>query len=244
MHLHNKIEKYILDKIENEELREGESLPTEMKLAEMFSVSRPTVRQALNSLVNKGYLKRVKGRGTFVTKPKISQDNTRFIESYNKEMNKKGLTPKTKVLGKDLVLADRKIAEKLEVKEGEKIIKIERLRFAERENSNKPVASSPVLLTTVYLPYKLTKEILDNDFEDTSLYDMLEEIDLKVCKVIREIEAKNADYKTSRLLEIEEGDAIHYLSSVGYLKDGTPIDYSESIYPGKRNKFIVELNLN
>ena len=69
-------------------------------------------------------------------------------------------------------------------------------------------------------------------------------MDLKVCKVIREIEAKNADYKTARLLEISEGKAIHFLASVGYLKNGEAIEYSESIYPGDRNKFIVELNLN
>lgn len=243
MHLHNKIENYILEKIESEELKEGELLPTEINLAEKFSVSRPTVRQALNSLVTKGYLKRVKGRGTFITKPKIVQDNTRFLESYNKEMNNKGLKPITKVIGKDIILADIKIAEKLKINEGDKVIRIERLRFAERENKGKVIRRKPVLLTTVYLPYKISKEVLENNFENTSLYDVLEDMNLKVCKVIREIEAKNSDYKTARLLEINEGNAIHYLSSVGYLKNGEPIEYSESIYPGDRNKFIVELNL-
>ncbi|MDZ4993263.1 UTRA domain-containing protein [Clostridium perfringens] len=244
MHLHNKIENYILDRIESGEWLEGEVLPTEMKLAETFSVSRPTVRQALNSLVNKGYLKRVKGRGTFVTKPKIVQDNTRFIESYNREMNNKGLLPVTKVLGKDIILADSKISEKLEIGEGDKVIRIERLRFVERDNKNDVISNKPVLLTTVYLPYKVAKEVLGNNLENTSLYDILESMDLKVCRVVREIEAKNADYKTARLLEIDERNAIHYLSSVGYLKSGKPIEYSESIYPGERNKFIVELNLN
>ncbi|EGT3617360.1 GntR family transcriptional regulator [Clostridium perfringens] len=244
MHLHNKIENYILDKIESGELSEGEVLPTEMNLAEKFSVSRPTVRQALNSLVNKGYLKRVKGRGTFVTKPKIVQDNTRFIESYNREMNNKGLMPITKVLEKDVILADSKIAEKLEIGEGDKVIRIERLRFAERESKKEAISHKPVLLTTVYLPYKVAKEVLDNDLENTSLYDILENMNLKVCRIVREIEAKNADYKTARLLEINEMNAIHYLSSTGYLKSGKPIEYSESIYPGERNKFIVELNLN
>ncbi|MDZ5253374.1 GntR family transcriptional regulator [Clostridium sp. LIBA-8841] len=244
MHLHNKIENYILDKIESGELSEGEVLPTEMQLSEKFSVSRPTVRQALNSLVNKGYLKRIKGRGTFVTKPKIVQDNTRFIESYNREMNNKGLKPITRVLGKEIILADSKIAEKLEIGEGDKVIRIERLRFAERENKKDDTNHKPVLLTNVYLPYKVAREVLGNDLESTSLYDILESRGLKVCRVVREIEAKNADYKTARLLEINEGKAIHYLSSIGYLKSGKPIEYSESIYPGERNTFIVELNLN
>ncbi|HAT4339836.1 TPA: GntR family transcriptional regulator [Clostridium perfringens] len=244
MHLHNKIENYILNKIDSGELEEGELLPTEMNLAERFSVSRPTVRQALNSLVNKGYLKRVKGRGTFVTKPKIVQDNTRFIESYNREMNNKGLKPITKVLGKDIILANSRIAEKLGIGEGEKVVKIERLRFAERENKSDSISHKPVLLTNVYLPYKVARDVLNNDLENLSLYDILERMDLKVCKVIREIEAKNADYKTARLLEISEGKAIHFLASVGYLKNGEAIEYSESIYPGDRNKFIVELNLN
>lgn len=125
-----------------------------------------------------------------------------------------------------------------------KVVKIERLRFAERENKSDSISRKPVLLTNVYLPYKVARDVLNNDLENLSLYDILERMDLKVCKVIREIEAKNADYKTARLLEINEGKAIHYLASVGYLKNGEAIEYSESIYPGDRNKFIVELNLN
>lgn len=204
----------------------------------MFNLSRPTVRQGLNVLVLEGYLKRVRGRGSFVTKPKIVQENTRFIESYNREMHKKGLIPETKVLKIAIKLCPPALAKKLDVEEGEKIIKLVRLRYAYGDEGSK----KPILLTTVYIPHKKIPNLITYDFEQRSLYDVFEENNIRIKKVIREIEAKLADKEISRLLDISEGSPIHFLSSVGYLEDGSIIEYSESIYPGERNKFIVEIN--
>ncbi len=237
--LYYKVQNYILDLIKSNQLKEGDFIPTEMELSNMFHISRPTVRQGLNTLASKGYLKRQKGKGTFVTKPKIIQENTRFIESYNREMNKKGLISETKVLEISIKVCPDILLEKLGVDEGEKIIKLKRLRYAygEEEQDNKPI-----LLTTVYIPFKKFPNLMLYDFEKRSLYEVLEENNIFIKKAVREIEAKLSNKETSKLLEISDGSPIHYISSFGYGEDGSVIEYSESIYPGERNKFIVEIN--
>lgn len=238
MPLYHKVQSYILDLIKNNELKEGDLIPTEVELSTIFNISRPTVRQGLNNLVSEGYLKRSKGKGTFVTKPKILQENTRFIESYNREMSGKGLIPETKVLEISIKICPDFLINKLGVEEGEKIIKLTRLRYAYIEEEKD---KRPILLTTVYIPYKKFPSLIMHDFEKRSLYEVFEENNIYIKKVLREIEARLSNKETSKLLDIKEGSPIHFLSSFGYLEDGSVIEYSESIYPGERNKFIVEI---
>ncbi|MCM0647456.1 GntR family transcriptional regulator [Clostridium swellfunianum] len=236
--LYHKIQNYILELIKANKLKEGDLIPTEVELSNMFNMSRPTVRQGLNTLVSQGYLRRIKGKGTFVTKPKILQENTRFIESYNREMSNKGLIPETKVLEISIKICPDSLVNKLGIEEGAKVIKLTRLRYAYiGENEDK----KPILLTTVYIPYSKIPNLIMYDFEKRSLYEVFEENNIYTKKVVREIEAKLSDKETSRLLKINDGSPIHLLSSYGYLEDGSIIEYSESIYPGERNKFIVEI---
>lgn len=58
--LHKKIRMDLLEKIQNGEYAENQLIPTEMELAEQYSVSRPTVRQAVQALVDEGYLEKRK----------------------------------------------------------------------------------------------------------------------------------------------------------------------------------------
>ncbi len=238
MPLYFKVQNYIMDLIKSSKLKEGDLIPTEMELSSMFNISRPTVRQGLNILVSKGYLKRLKGKGTFVTKPKILQENTRFIESYNQEMHKKGLIPETRVIEISIKICPDFLVDKLGVEEGDKIIKLSRLRYAynDEEQDNKPI-----LLTTVYIPYKKFPNLIMYDFEKRSLYEVFEENNVSIKKAVREIEARLSNKEISKLLKINEGSPIHFISSFGYGEDGSVIEYAESVYPGERNKFIVEI---
>ena len=119
MALYENVRDTLKDKIHSGVLKEGDMIPTEMQLAEMFHVSRPTIRRALNDLVVDGFLRRVKGTGTFVTKPKILQEYTKFIESYQAEMDKKHYSVKTVVIETSQIRADEFLAQKLEIKPGE-----------------------------------------------------------------------------------------------------------------------------
>ena len=88
--LYTKISDYVMEKIQNEEWPVGYMLPPEVELCQQFGVSRTSVRTALLTLVNDGYLHRVKGKGTFVTTPQRVEESTIFIESFAEEMRKRG----------------------------------------------------------------------------------------------------------------------------------------------------------
>ncbi|WP_066500627.1 GntR family transcriptional regulator [Abyssisolibacter fermentans] len=241
--LYYQLQNIIIETIKRNKIKEGAMLPTEIEISKIFNISRPTVQKALNNLVTKGYLHRIKGKGTFVTKPKITQEYTRFIESYNEQMKKSGLIPKTKLLEKKVIEADEKIASKLNIRAGEKVIKLKRLRFAIHvEEEIISDLNKPVLVTTVYTPYNLLPSIMNYDFEVFSFYEVLDKNNLSVKRVTREIESKNSDIETANILEINEGDAVSIITSIGFLENGTPIEYSESIYPGERNKFVLEIS--
>ncbi len=67
--------------IERGELAPGDKLPPERRLAEMFSVSRNTVREAIKALAEKGVLESRQGAGTFVCAPDSGDFVTSFAES-------------------------------------------------------------------------------------------------------------------------------------------------------------------
>ena len=79
------IQQDLLKKIKSGEYAEGQLIPKESELTDIYQVSRPTVRQAIQFLVNDGYLERRKRRGTIVKHHKINQEFTHLIESYDSQ---------------------------------------------------------------------------------------------------------------------------------------------------------------
>lgn len=208
-------------------------IPTEVDISNHFGISRPTVRQAINALVVEGYLYRIKGRGTFISKPKINQEFLKALESYNAEMRKKGLVPSTKVLGLEVVECDDRIAEALKLESGGKVIKLSRIRYANEE---------PIVFVVTYLPYDRCPDLMNRNLEAESIYGILEnEYKLIIDRVVRSLESILAGSFEAELLHIEKGAPIQYFESITYLTDGTPIEYSLAKYRGDRNKFTFEL---
>jgi GntR family transcriptional repressor for pyruvate dehydrogenase complex len=62
-----KVVKQILKNLETGDMRPGEQLPTQEKLAEIFGVGRSSIREATNALAIMGYLKIIQGKGTFIS---------------------------------------------------------------------------------------------------------------------------------------------------------------------------------
>jgi GntR family transcriptional regulator len=87
----------LLSYIHKNQLNASDLIPTETELYQIFNISGLIVRQTINELVREGYLKKIKGKGTFITEPKINQEYTHRIISFNDEMIQKGLVPKIKV---------------------------------------------------------------------------------------------------------------------------------------------------
>lgn len=82
--LYCQLKNIILEKIEKGEFKADSKIPSEQEFCEMYNISRPTVRQAINELTASGHLYKLKGKGTFVSTRKTHihiKDYTGFTDS-------------------------------------------------------------------------------------------------------------------------------------------------------------------
>ncbi|MFP4562565.1 MAG: GntR family transcriptional regulator [Spirochaetia bacterium] len=230
--LYYQLKELLLEVIKVSEV--GTVIPSEMELCSRYNISRPTVRQALKELVVEGHLQRHKGKGTFVSRPKINQDFLLVLESFNDEMQQKGLRPETEVLEFEKTESDRRIREKLALADHEPVIKLRRLRSIDGE---------PMVLVLTYLPYSLFPGLLDKDMQSASLYGTLEdEYGCILSRSIRTLESRLAGEYEARILGVPKGAPLQYIETTTYRNDGRPVEFSIAQYRGDRNSFTFELS--
>lgn len=219
--------------IENNQLQPGHQLPGEADLCETFEVSRTVIRHALQEMEYKGLIYREKGRGTFVSKPKIHEGLFQELTGFYQDMVAKGHNPHSVVLKQEKVPASPKVAAYLGLEANTEVIQIDRVRYINDE---------PIVLVTTYLPFHLCPELLNVDLTEQSLYAYLEDNhDLLIARGKRTLEAVQANQMEAELLEIEVGAPLILLNSVSFLADGQPVEYFHALHRGDRSRFETEL---
>jgi len=220
--------------IEQGDWEPGELIPSESELGKSFGVSRTVVRQALNEMTYEGLVVRQRGKGTFVSQPKISSRSlVQSLEGFYGDMADRGVQVVTQVLEQTLEPADPDVANNLKLEEMAPIVKLVRLRFVEDE---------PIVLVESHLPYELCREVINADLAHGSLYAFLEEqCGLTIARGWRRIEAIGADEDTAASLAVDIGSPLIRLKSVSYTSDGTPLEYFDALFRGDRSRFEVEI---
>lgn len=230
MPLYKKIYEDLLDKINSGYYPEFTKLPTEVELAEQYNVSRLTIRQATQMLVNSGKVEKRRRRGTIVTGKKIEQEITPSIDSFEIRMNQKGLTSTTKVISFKTEKPSKECALALNIKESDLVYKLVRLRYIDQ---------NPIVLVTSYLSVRLFPDLMEVDFTTSHLYDVLREHDKPAVNVKRKIEVVKADETIADLLEIKKNDPIFYMTCNVFSNNNVIVEYSISKYRGDMNFFVV-----
>jgi GntR family transcriptional regulator len=207
---YEQVKRLLIHLMENSDLSPGDLLPSEQELCAQFGVSRTVIRQALGELVNQGRLYRMRGKGTFIAKPKLQEQ---FIEStvgFFEDLTSKGHRVESRVMSCEVVAANDRVAEALEVEPGSDCIELVRLRSVNDE---------VIAFTKSYLPY-FSEEFFDRlkqaDLASVSLYRLLEEQwGIRIDSGHRSLEAVAASPMLARLLEVRTGDPILAIESVG-----------------------------
>ncbi len=221
------------EKVQQGEWGPGDQIPGEQDLCEHYQVSRTVVRQALRELEYEGVISRQKGKGTFISLPKISEGLVQKLTGFYQDMVERGLKPGSKVLHQDVIPAPEKVARFLQIQPGEKVIDIERLRFINDE---------PIQLVTTYVPFEICPSLATVDLTNQSLYAYLEQgCGIEIAKGHRYIEAVLANEHEAELLGIEHRSPLLMLDSVSFSEDGRPIEYYHALHRGDRSRFEVEL---
>jgi len=222
------------EKVQHAEWRPGDQILGEQDLCERYQVSRTVVRQALRELEYEGVITRQKGKGTFISLPKISEGLVQKLTGFYQDMVERGLKPGSQVLHQEVTPSSEKVARFLNIEPGEKVIDIQRLRFINDE---------PIQLVTTYIPYNLCPSLATADLSNQSLYAFLEkECGIFISKGHRYVEAVLANDLEAAQLGIERGAPLLMLDSVSYSDDGQPIEYYHALHRGDRSRFEVELS--
>ncbi|MGG0740875.1 GntR family transcriptional regulator [Niallia taxi] len=212
-------------------LNPGDPISSEREFSEKYDISRMTVRQAINNLVNEGILVRKRGKGTFVAEQKVEQPLS-GLTSFSEDMRSRGLKPLTKILSFQQISSDKNIAAKLKIAEGVPVYEVSRLRLADE---------SPMALEISYLPANIITDLTE-DTVHASLYEYIEnELNLKISHATQTLESSLAQKSECSILQIEEGDPVLLIERFSYLQNGEAFEYVKSIYRGDRYKFVIDM---
>ena len=225
------IEELLKGLISKGEFPPGTAIPSERELTETYGVSRMTVRQSITNLVNEGLLYREKGRGTFVAAPKVEQP-LNSMTSFTEDMLSRGMSPSSELLAFEKRNADKAIAAELQLEEGDEVIFVERIRYAD---------SIPMAIERTYLPANIFPG-LDKRALQGSLYDYVENTaGLKIGNAAQRMEAALAKKEDAKLLHVETPFAVLVIERISSLSNGMPFEAVHSTYRADRYKFTSEI---
>ena len=230
--LYLRVKKLVQDAISAEELKQGDSVPSERDIADLLQVSRVTVRKAFSELVDEGLLIQKRGSGTFVgsRRPRIEQPLSR-LTSFSEDMRLRGLSTKSRWLARETRLPTPEESLKLSISPSEHVARFRRLRSAD----NVPLAIEEAIIPHRFLP--------DITSVQTSLYDALEATGFRPVRALQRLHAVALSRPEAELLELEEGSPALSIERIAYLPDGRVVEFTRSLYRGDSYDFVAELTL-
>ena len=197
-------------------LKRGERLPPEHELAGKFGVSRMTLRESIEDLVDEGLLYRRHGVGTFVGFPHLQRDHTRLTSFFDKAEGE-GIDVRARLLTLEVVPAKPKVAAALDIGVGNRVIRVKTLRYAN---------GVPITVHDAHIPHKPFAALLTENFEAQHLWTLFEKCGYKVKRAVQRLEAREADKDLAHLLKIKQGAPILFKERTVYAGDGTPVEFT------------------
>jgi GntR family transcriptional regulator len=207
-------------------------LPPEEGLTERFKVSRTTVRKAIQNLIERGLVEVRRGKGTFVTQPKITQELTE-LTGFVEDMQALGRSPTARLLDKRVIAADEAVARQLALASGTLVFRLRRVRLADG------VAMS---FDETYLPRDIGEKIADNDLEAEPVFALLEQkYNTPLVEAEYKLEAAAADAVAAEALQVPTGSPIFLIERTSYTTGNRPVDYERLHYRGDLIRFVTRL---
>ena len=215
--------------IQDLELPAGSRLENEISLGQRFGLSRPTVRRAIQQLVDKGLLVRRRGIGTQVVHGQVTR-NVELTSLYE-DLGRTGQKPTTSVISHEIGEADAHVAEILSVPVGDRVLHIKRLRFAD---------GVPIAILDNTLPSDFA-DITVEDLEGRGLYQILRTrgVTMRVAK--QQIGARSATPAESRLLQLPKGAALLTMARTAFDSSGRAVEFGQHCYSPDLYSFEITL---
>lgn len=218
----------LLGKLHEGEFKQGERFPSENELVNTYGVSRGTVLQAVKLLIQKGYLVREQGKGTFVSYKTIQQDPERLM-GFTELMKRHNLKPSGRIFKKELQQPSEYIRHLMELGEEDQVVNLVRVRYGDDQ---------PLIIEQSYFNYAYFEPLMSEDLEEGSIFKLLyQKTDYRLGEAQQTIEATTVGPFEQQHLNLAIGTPLLVIKRLIRLLDGNVFQYSEDIYRSDRISF-------
>jgi len=230
--LYAQVEAELVADIDAGRLTRGSQLPPEDALIRRFAVSRTTVRQAVQRLVSRGLVEIRRGKGTFVSQPKLTQ-TLEALTGFVEDMIAAGRAPTARLLDKSVVAAREAVARQLGVEKGARVARIRRVRLAD---------GIAVSFDETYLPLPLGEKVMSDDLEAEPIFGLLEgKYGVPLIEAAYALEAIAAPARIAHAIGVLPGSPIFLIERTSFTVGRAPVDYEKLYYRGDQIRFVTTL---
>ena len=227
--LYQQLQRALRQAIESHVLGPDDALPPERDLAADFSVSRITVRKAIEGLVGEGMLVRRQGSGTFVCAR--VEKNFSKLTSFSEDMRARGRNPRSVWLRKAAGTVTPEESLTLRSSPGTPVYRFHRIRYAD----DAPMALEYATILASCLP--------SLEAVESSLYAALEQAGNRPVRALQRLRAVLFTAEQAELLQAKEKGPGLLVERLGFLQDGRAAEFTQSFYRGDIYDFVAELSL-
>jgi len=222
--LYSQIRQNIEQAIIEGEYKAGERLPSESKLAEMFNVSRMTVRRAIDQLNSRDIVTRVQGSGTFVSQRSEVKQRAAGITRWSFERVLPGKRISRDVVSIEEISPSLRVATALHAMPGETVVKITWIIRGDEK---------PLGFSVDYVPNMIAPAIKDWDLGDYTVAELLSNrCGFEFGKVVERVRAISATEEAAEILGVEPGSPLIYVDRLVFLRAGIPTILTDTTYCG------------
>jgi len=215
--LYVQVKEWIRNQIYRKDLKSGDRIPSENEIMNILSVSRGTVRKAVELLINESVLEQIQGKGTYVKAENISYQLGYGLQSFAESLEMQHVKFTTEVITKRVEKANEYISDKLQIPVNSNIFYMERVRSVNGEK---------IMFIENRINLSLCPEIEHVDFTKHSLFNELEritqkKIDHSECRYSARVVGK----ERADILNISDISPVLHLEQLVFFDDGHPIEF-------------------
>lgn len=231
--IYRQLHDIIIEMIEGGELAPGDALPGERTLAEMYDVSRVTVRKCIGDLVAEGYLTREQGKETRVVERKIDHHLGRLVGSVEEFLLNDELRSTIEVVSKGFAPGSPAVRRYLQIEDEAAPI----YAFARRVFSN----GQPLAINHSFVPQDIGKIVDALDLTQARVFSALENAGFNLSYGKQTIMASACLPEEAALLKYPAGQPVLVIRRTSYLEDGYPLLYEKTVYRGDNYQYSITL---